>query len=76
MAFRNHMWFSILGWAALLLSTPGLRLSDDALQAQDGLPGDRKLSADDIGKIARDDTWILVDTRATDAFNGWALDGV
>ena len=76
MASRNHMRFSILGWAALMLSMPGLCLSVDPLPAEDGLPGDRKLSADDIEKITRDDDWILVDTRATDTFNGWALDGV
>jgi len=76
MASRNHTRFSILGWAALMLSMPGLCLSVDPLPAEDGLPGDRKLSADDIEKITRDDDWILVDTRATDTFNGWALDGV
>jgi len=27
-------------------------------------------------KVKSDDDWVLVDTRATDAFNGWALDGV
>jgi thiosulfate/3-mercaptopyruvate sulfurtransferase len=49
--------------------------SDQAL-AQQGLPGATRLSVADVLKVKNDDDWILVDARATDAFNGWALDGI
>ncbi len=36
----------------------------------------KSISTDDLkGKIGKSD-WVIVDTRANDAFNGWKLDGV
>ncbi|MFP6769466.1 MAG: rhodanese-like domain-containing protein [Planctomycetaceae bacterium] len=53
-----------------------MRLSGDHALAQQDSPGDTRLSVADVLKVKNDDDWILVDARATDAFNGWALDGV
>ena len=39
-------------------------------------PSESKLSVTDLLEVIDDDDWILVDTRTTDAYNGWALDGI
>lgn len=36
----------------------------------------QSLSVEDIERVLGDEDWVLVDTRQTDAFNGWKLDGV
>lgn len=35
-----------------------------------------ELSVDDVTRIVDDEDWILVDTRPSDAYNGWKLDGI
>ena len=34
------------------------------------------ITTDDLKKNLKDDSWVVVDTRINDAFNGWKLDGV
>ena len=34
------------------------------------------LSVSDVSQVINDQDWVLVDIRATDAYNGWRLDGV
>ncbi len=46
------------------------------LVAQPDAAGATGLSVSDVSKFANDENWILVDTRATDAYNGWKLEGV
>lgn len=36
----------------------------------------RQLSVDELVAALADDDWVVVDARSTDAFNGWALDGI
>lgn len=52
-----------------------LLVSDDDLTGKD-IPIETELSTKDVLSVMNDKDWILVDTRATDAFNGWALDGI
>ena len=33
-------------------------------------------TTEDLKKNLKDDSWVIVDTRINDAFNGWKLDGV
>jgi len=63
--------FTMVGLAMAVLISAG-----DHLPAVDSPAGERSLSTDDLLKVINDEDWILVDTRATDAYNGWALDGV
>ena len=46
------------------------------LVAQPDAAGVTGLSVSDVSKVVNDEDWILVDTRATDAYNGWKLEGV
>ncbi len=43
-----------------------------------GLHADTRemLAVSDVARALEDDNWVVVDTRPTDAFNGWKLDGV
>jgi thiosulfate/3-mercaptopyruvate sulfurtransferase len=61
--------------AAIALAA-ALAVSGDKLQAQPVAPRTTELSAGDVAKVINNEDWILVDTRATDAYNGWKLDGV
>ena len=36
----------------------------------------RTITTEDLKKNLNDDSWVIVDTRINDAFNGWKLDGV
>jgi thiosulfate/3-mercaptopyruvate sulfurtransferase len=38
--------------------------------------GATRLSVSDVSQVVDDEDWILVDTRSTDAYNGWKLEGV
>jgi len=62
---------AVLGLVVSGLCSPGHRAA-----ALDIATSAKKLSTADVVKIAADDDWVLVDTRPTDAFNGWALDGI
>ena len=46
------------------------------LAAQADAAGATGLSVSDVSNVVHDENWILVDTRATDAYNGWKLEGV
>ncbi len=39
-------------------------------------PVAKELTVTDISKALEDENWILVDTRPSDAYNGWKLDGI
>lgn len=39
-------------------------------------PRSKELTVNDIAQTLEDEDWILVDTRPTDAYNGWKLGGV
>ncbi len=67
-SFRFH--FGTLVYAILMGS-----LSGENLVAQDSTR-DSLLSITQLQRIVSHQDWVLVDTRATDAYNGWALDGV
>lgn len=54
----------------LLMTVTGLFLSGTALGE-----GYKKLSTDEVQKALKNSGTVLVDTRISDAFNGWALDG-
>ena len=47
-----------------------------ALTAQPGSTGKIGLSVSDVSAAVNDANWVLVDTRPTDAYNGWKLEGV
>ena len=66
MPFSNRILCSILAITVF---------SDSCLTAQDSAP-ETDLSASDVMRVISDEAWVLVDTRATDAYNGWALDGI
>jgi len=34
------------------------------------------LTASDVSRVIEDDQWVFVDTRPTDAFSGWKLEGI
>ncbi len=72
----NRIRFTIRRCAVLGLLVSGLCCPCDRVSAQDDAARVRKLSTAEVVKIAEDDDWVLVDTRPTDAFNGWALDGI
>ena len=76
MPSSNRIRFAILMWAVLGLAVSALLAADDRVSAEDNSPRVTKLSNDDVRRVKNDDEWALVDTRVTDAFNGWALDGV
>jgi thiosulfate/3-mercaptopyruvate sulfurtransferase len=44
--------------------------------AQPDAKGATRLSVSDVLEVVNDENWILVDTRATDAYHGWKLEGV
>ena len=67
---------AILELAALGLAMCGLIWPAGHVLAADAVPNETRLSVDDVLKVKNDDDWVLVDARATDAFNGWPLDGV
>jgi 3-mercaptopyruvate sulfurtransferase SseA len=46
------------------------------LLAEGILSNTNKLSAGDLLKVVSNKEWVIVDTRTTDAFNGWALGGI
>ena len=71
MPFINRSHFAILG-----LAISWLFWLDGNLPAQDSLSRKKELSTNDVLNVINDDDWVLVDTRATDAYNGWALDGI
>jgi thiosulfate/3-mercaptopyruvate sulfurtransferase len=60
--------------AFALVATPAAFGSE--LTGQSDTKGATEISADDVSKAVNDKNWVLVDTRATDAYNGWKLDGV
>jgi len=62
---------AVLGLVVSGLCSPGHRAA-----ALDLATSAKKLSTADVMKITTDDDWVLVDTRPTDAFNGWALEGI
>ncbi len=66
MPFSKRILFSIL---VMTIS------SGSDLLAQDSTT-ETELSASDVMRVMSDKDWVLVDTRATDAFNGWALSGI
>ena len=76
MPSSNRLRFVILGLVVVGLTMPVQLWPGDPALAQDDLPTETKLSVDDVLEIRNDHDWVLVDTRATDAFNGWRLDGV
>ncbi|MGL4968731.1 MAG: hypothetical protein ACRC5B_00990, partial [Fusobacteriaceae bacterium] len=55
----------------LLMGATGLLLSAAALGE-----GYKKLSTAEVQVALKNSEVVLVDTRISDAFNGWALDGV
>ena len=63
-------------FAIVVLAISGLLSPGGRLAADDHSPDETILSTDDLLKVMKDGDWILVDTRATDAYNGWALDGI
>ncbi|MFK7820782.1 MAG: rhodanese-like domain-containing protein [Planctomycetaceae bacterium] len=54
----------------VVVASSGMALGHSAV---DDLP---ELSVDDVSKVIGDPNWVLVDTRSSDAFNGWTLDNV
>ena len=68
MPFSKRSHFAIFGLAICLLLA-----SDDKLAAKTELRTETELSTNDVLSVMNDKDWILVDTRATDAYNGWAL---
>ena len=70
MSFDNRIRSAVLG---LVLS--GWLSMVDPVLAQDNQAIATKLSVDEVVKIKNDDDWVVVDARATDAFNGWPLGG-
>ena len=36
----------------------------------------KQLSHSELETVLADDSWVVVDARKTDAFNGWALEGI
>ena len=72
----NRIRFAIRRCAVLGLVISGLCWPGHRASAQDDATSASQLSATEVAKIVEDDDWVLVDTRPTDAFNGWALDGI
>lgn len=70
MSFDNRIRSAVLG---LVLS--GWLSTVDPVLAQENQAIATKLSVDEVVKIKNDDDWVVVDARATDAFNGWPLGG-
>lgn len=46
------------------------------LHAEQELKTRKMMKVADLAEVLEDEDWILVDTRPTDAFNGWKLDGI
>ena len=60
---------------------PGIQLliqrnTANAADSENAEVGMRTLSSDEVARVLDDDDWVLVDTRETDAYNGWKLDDV
>lgn len=72
MRFSNRSHFAILALAIAALLSPVESLA----ARDDSPPRDSKLTSNDVLKVMDDEDWILVDTRETDAYNGWPLDGI
>lgn len=64
---RFWIWFSIL---------TGISISGVVVSARADGTGVTEIAVRDVLNVLEDKRWVLVDTRATDAFNGWKLDGV
>ncbi len=44
-------------------------------QNDDASPPERLIDIEPVERALKDEAWIVVDVRSTDAYNGWALDG-
>ena len=71
MSVNNRIFLVVLG---LVLSA--WLLPAEPVSAAENPPVDVVLSADAVMKIKNDQGWVVVDARATDAFNGWPLRGL
>ena len=50
---------------------------EEAKQSEESSePVSAAITTEDLEKNLNDDSWVVVDTRINDAFNGWKLDGV
>ncbi len=61
--------FIVCVLATLAACSAGLHAEHDAKVR-------KMLTVLDVAKALEDESWILVDTRPTDAYNGWKLDGI
>lgn len=71
MSVNNRIFFVVLGFVLSAWLSPA-----EPVAAADDPPADVVLSADEVMKIKNDKGWVVVDTRVTDAFNGWPLRGL
>ena len=76
MPITGRFVFALLGGVVLWLAMPGRFSANRRVFGWQDLPHKTTLSSADVSQIQNADGWVLVDTRATDAFNGWALDGI
>ena len=60
---------------AFALAATTSALCSDLVAQSDG-EGVTELSVSEVSNVIDDEDWVLVDTRASDAFNGWKLDAV
>lgn len=71
MSVNNRIFLVVLGLVLLAWLLPA-----EPVSAAENPPVDVVLSADAVMKIKNDKGWVVVDARATDAFNGWPLRGL
>ena len=53
-----------------------LAASSAELRAEPGAKARKELTVNEVSKALEDESWVLVDTRPSDAYNGWKLDGI
>ena len=70
------LFMMIMILTVLIASACSSNTDKEAKQSSETSDTVGTITTEDLKKNLNDDTWVVVDTRINDAFNGWKLDGV
>lgn len=72
---RNAVLFMIIMILAVFTAACSSNTDKEVKQSDETSDTVGTITTEDLKKNLNDDSWIIVDTRINDAFNGWKLDG-
>ena len=70
------LFMMIMILAVFTASACSSKADEDAKVSGENSDTQSAFTTEDLKKNLNDDSWVIVDTRINDAFNGWKLDGV